>query len=401
MLTNFQGIEVLCGDIRNLNASSIVPFDRRVCSFLNKMSVRLMRLPEARAYPDVVTFAFFCRKGNISKLAAGYRDRIGERLGRGLAFHIAPGNVPINFAYTLVAGLLSGNACVVKASSRDFAQTRIIAGIINQLLSETEFQWLPPYITIVIYPRDRRDVTDYFSSLCSVRVIWGGNQTIAEIKKSAIPPRSLDIAFADRYSLCVMDAAAVAQQEDLSGLAHDFYNDTYLYDQNACSSPRLIYWIGEIECVKKAQDRFWKALYDEIKDRYDMEPVISVDKYLAFCRASIELDGVRTVRMPDRRIDRIMLSKLTKSLPDYRCAGGSYLEYHTNEWDDLWDIVDERYQTLSYFGADPKEVRRMVIEKGLRGIDRIVPVGKAADFELIWDGFDLIMTMSREIAVRR
>jgi hypothetical protein len=33
------------------------------------------------------------------------------------------------------------------------------------------------------------------------------------------------------------------------------------------------------------------------------------------------------------------------------------------------------------------------------GIDRIVPIGKTTDFNLIWDGYDLINVLSRECMV--
>jgi hypothetical protein len=33
------------------------------------------------------------------------------------------------------------------------------------------------------------------------------------------------------------------------------------------------------------------------------------------------------------------------------------------------------------------------------GIDRIVPMGKAMDFALIWDGYDLIRQMSRRVTI--
>ena len=31
------------------------------------------------------------------------------------------------------------------------------------------------------------------------------------------------------------------------------------------------------------------------------------------------------------------------------------------------------------------------------GVDRIVPIGRTMDFALVWDGVDLIRTMSRAI----
>ncbi len=399
MQIDFQKIKVISGDLCDFDAIPLPPFDDRICAFLNKLSGKLLKSQEAKRYPDVVTYAFFCRKSNLVKLKNAYREQIRYRLGRGITFHIAPGNVPINFAYTLTVALLAGNACVVKASSKEFPQTRIISDALNDLLAGKEFEILRSYIKIVVYPRENQEITDFFSSKCNIRIIWGGDRTIDNVRTGKIPPRSYDITFADRYSLCVMDAQRINAEQDLSGLAHDFYNDTYLYDQNACSSPRMIYWIGNRESGKRAQARFWAAVYEEIKNRYDTDAVIAVDKYMAFCRAAIDLGCVHLEKSPDNRIFRISLDNLTDTIPYYRCAGGSYLEYISEDLEDLKKIVNEKYQTVSYFGLNPEELRNRVIEYNLRGIDRIVPVGKAADFNLVWDGYDLILMMSRVVSL--
>ena len=98
------------------------PFSGEICLFLHALSQTLMAGKEAKAFPDVITFGFFCRKGNIERLKEAYRAQISYRLGRGVTFHIAPANVPVNFAYSLVCGLLAGNACIVRAPSRPFPQ---------------------------------------------------------------------------------------------------------------------------------------------------------------------------------------------------------------------------------------------------------------------------------------
>lgn len=33
------------------------------------------------------------------------------------------------------------------------------------------------------------------------------------------------------------------------------------------------------------------------------------------------------------------------------------------------------------------------------GVDRVVPMGKSMDFNLVWDGYDLIRSLSRKISV--
>ena len=72
--------------------------------------------------------------------------------------------------------------------------------------------------------------------MCNSRLIWGGNDSINNIRKFTLKERSLDIAFADRYSFCVIEADAVlrTEEQELIKLAEKFYNDTYLMDQNAC-----------------------------------------------------------------------------------------------------------------------------------------------------------------------
>jgi hypothetical protein len=63
-------------------------------------------------------------------------------------------------------------------------------------------------------------------------------------------------------------------------------------------------------------------------------------------------------------------------------------------------MVTSKYQTLTYFGLPREELASFVTSNRLPGIDRIVPVGEAMDIGPIWDGFDLIRTLSRVCDIR-
>ena len=393
-----ERIEALCGRLPEEygSVSPLPPFSQEVCSFLGSLSSMLMKHPQARNYPDVITFGFFCRQANTEQLRSRYEGQIYDRLGRGLSFHIAPSNVPVNFAYSMAAALLAGNACVVRASSKPFAQTDIICGCIRELLAQERYSAMAEYVTVVRYPRSR-DINDMLSSLCDVRVIWGGDATVREVRCSPLPPRSIDITFSDRYSIAVFDAEAVLSAKP--SLAHDFYNDTYLYDQNACTSPRLIYWLGSEEICERAAEHFWDMVHEHILGRYDPEPVISVDKFTAACRLAVSQD-TRVIPMPDQLISRLRVKSLSRELEKYRCAGGSFIEYQDTSLDALEGLVSPELQTVSYYGDLSGRLRSFVTERRLNGIDRIVPVGKTADFDTVWDGYDLILQMSRRIAVK-
>ena len=224
--------EILEGmkDIKGLN-----PFDDRVIEFFNALSQKLIRV---REFSDIATFGFWCRAAALKTEKAKYDD-LDERLGKGVTFHVAPSNVPVNFAFSFAAGLLAGNGCIVRLSSKPFAQIDIISDAVNELLNG-EYSELKPYICFIRYDHDR-EITDWISSITHVRVVWGGDATIGEIRKSALPPRSSEINFAHRHSLALIDGDEYLKIEDKDRFIRDFYNDTYFSDQNACTSPRIVF----------------------------------------------------------------------------------------------------------------------------------------------------------------
>lgn len=61
------------------SARPLVPFDDGVMAFLSDLGAALIADREARAYPDVVAFGFFCRRANLEALAREYE---GAEIGR-------------------------------------------------------------------------------------------------------------------------------------------------------------------------------------------------------------------------------------------------------------------------------------------------------------------------------
>lgn len=92
-------VNFLIGNENIINAP-LPTFSGEICEFLNDLSKEIMQSPESRLYPDLYSLGFWCRKGNIQKIKENYANS-GYRLGKGLCFHIAPSNIPINFAIFL------------------------------------------------------------------------------------------------------------------------------------------------------------------------------------------------------------------------------------------------------------------------------------------------------------
>ena len=378
------------------------PFDAAVLEFLDAVSGSLMADREARMYPDVVTFAFWIRKANTRKLKerffgesdteAGDLHRAGNiRLGRGVVFHIAPSNVPVNYAYSLAAGLLTGNANIVRIPSKDFPQVELINRAVRLVLGK--YTYMEPYVCLVRYGRDRA-VNDLFSAIADVRVVWGGDATIAELRKSPLGPRAGEITFADRFSIAVIDSDAYLAlgSGEKEKVTEGFYNDTYLTDQNACTSPRLIAWTGGRR--EEAKTEFWGRLHTLVKRNYHFQPIQGISKLTSSLLAAAVQENIRVIAHADNLIIRVQADNPTTRLIDLKDNSGYFFECDCGDIVEIGRLCnDARCQTVAYIGE--REAFLPLINSGIKGIDRIVPVGKTMDFDLIWDGYDLTERLTR------
>ncbi len=378
-----------------------LPFADDVIDALGALSSAILKDRRSRQYPDVVTFAFFIRKSNLVVLKNNsQRSTLNSllRLGRGLIFHIAPSNVPINFGYSMVAGLLAGNNNVVRVSQKDFPQVDLISELMNDVYEQGNAEALGR-VALVKYDRSDKEATDYFSSICNARVIWGGDATISKIRESEIPARSFDVCFADRYSMAAINADELVSEQNIGRLAEGFYNDTYLFDQNACSAPHLVVWTGSEENISKAKKLFWNAVHDVVSKKYQFQSVMAVDKQTALFRQAVAMN-ITQEGFKDNLLRRVALKEIDSRIDEYRCTCGYFTEYTAASLDELEKIIKIKYQTLAYYGFERNDLEHFVLKNKLKGIDRIVPIGHTTDFDLVWDGYDLINTLSRVVNVK-
>ena len=375
-----------------LNVSVKEPFSEDVVLFLSELSKKIMADKAAKAFPDVITLGFWLRKSSVMSLKERYCNNDEEvRVGRGITFHIAPSNVAVNYAYSLFSSLIMGNANIVRIPSKDFPQVSIINRLILSTLEN--HREIEKYICLVRYGRDKL-INDIFSSIADVRVVWGGDATIAELRQSPMKPRATEITFADRYSLAVIDSDVFLAESNQINLIEGFYNDTFLSDQNACTSPRVVVWTGNQ--ITKAKDRFWSMLHEMAEKKYEFQSIMGVNKLTSSYLAAVFLPCVKIVRGEDNLIIRLAVDTLDEKIMDLRDNSGYFFEYDCKDILELKTICnDTRIQTIGYIGNN--ELLKKLAKSGIKGIDRIVPVGKTMDFDMIWDGYDLSERLSRRI----
>ena len=387
-------INYCVGNIDILSQMAQVPampvYSEQVVDFFSKLSIKLLKDKRTKKYPDILSYAFWIRRSSLEQEREKHLSW-KDRIGRGVTFHIAPSNVPVNFVVSMTSAMLAGNACVIRISNKEFPQVGIVCDNIKQLL-EDEFYDLKQYICIVRYEHND-DINQVISEMCDVRIIWGGNNTISQIRKTTLPPRSIEMAFADRYSIAVIDADFYLEQ-DLEKVAKDFYTDTYYSDQNACSSPRMVIWLGEKKY--EARKKFWSKLEEIVMNEYEMKPIQAVDKFESFCVLAANMEGVKLVG-ENNIVQRVEVPQLTPKIMEYKNGGGYFFEYEANELEEIVPMLSKSCQTIAYLGVEKERIQNIVRINGVRGVDRIMPVGKTMELQFVWDGYDMIETMSRVI----
>lgn len=399
----FENASVLAGALRS-GVRPRIPFDEVVCAFLDALSKNLLRDSTSRAFSDVLSFAYWCRASNLEAKRCKFQEtNPGLRLGRGLAFHIAPSNVPVNFAFSFAFSLLAGNANIVRVPSKKFPQVEAICHVLERTLSD--FPEIAAENVFVRYSPES-DTTLRCSEIADVRIVWGGDRTVRTIRSMPSKPRCVDIAFSDRYSFAVLDGSSILKlnSEGLVDLAKGFFNDTYLMDQNACSSPMFIGWKND---SPKAREVFWSAVRSYVNAHYEMQPALAMDKYVHLCEDVLEGRLSRPLSGFDGSLVQVDVSELlankvdTFNICDLRGKAGYFYEASISSLEDILPFLDERVQTLTYFGEEGMgaELTKQIICSRTQGIDRVVPIGLAMDIDFIWDGFDLTNVLSRVVDI--
>ena len=62
--------------------------------------------------------------------------------------------------------------------------------------------------------------------------------------------------------------------------------------------------------------------------------------------------------------------------------------------------ISKNYQTISYFGLNKKQKEKIFLNDSLKNFNRVVPIGNTMNFQLTWDGYDLINYLTKKIEIK-
>jgi hypothetical protein len=379
----------------NINVSE--PFNNQSIDFLSDFSKELKKEKKIYKFPDLIYLVFWTSYKKIGEAKKKFLSR-NIRLGRGLIFHICPSNVPTNFIYSFFFGLLSGNSNSVKVPSKAFPEKNIILSTINKLFKKKKYLDLKNSNFFIQYD-EKIENTQKISSICDGRVIWGGDKTINEVRKIWIPERAIELTFADRYSLSILNLNKLRKTKDheIKLIAKKFFYDSYMMNQSACNSPHFVFWVGKKN--NNLQQKFWKELNYIAEQKFILDESMVLNKYSNLIKNMIDQKNFQNIKLFKNNLYVVNPNKNIKNIENVRGISGIFFQKNIASIIELKKFITKKCQSVTYFGLNKKQIESFVLKNNLFGIDRVVPVGKALDINLVWDGYDVIDSLSRTITL--
>ena len=379
----------------NINVSE--PFNNQSIDFLSDFSKELKKEKKIYKFPDLIYLVFWT---SYKKIGEAKKKLLSKniRLGRGLIFHICPSNVPTNFIYSFFFGLLSGNSNIVKVPSKAFSEKNIILSTINKLFKKKKYLGLKNSNFFIQYDEKIKN-TQKISSICDGRVIWGGDKTINEVRKIWMPERAIELTFADRYSLSILNLNKFKKikNHEIKLIAKKFFYDSYMMNQSACNSPHFVFWVGKKN--NNLQQKFWKELNYIAEQKFILDESVVLNKYSNLIKNMIDQKNFQNIKLFKNNLYVVNPNKNIKNIENIRGISGMFFQKNIAGIIELKKFITKKCQTVTYFGLDKKQIESFVLKNNLFGIDRIVPIGKALDINLVWDGYDVIDSLSRTITL--
>lgn len=386
-------------DNENFKVVVSEPFNDICIDFIQDLSNVIRKKRNSYKYQDLMYLSLWCSRKKILNLKKNFSSN-QIRMGRGLIFHITPTNVPTNFFYSFIFSLLSGNSNIVKLPPRDFEEKKIILDSIYALFKKKKYQSIKNSNIFIDYNSSNSEITKKISSVCDGRIIWGGDDTINEVKKYWIPERSVELTFSDRYSLSIINTNYLKKnsRKDFEKLTKNFFYDGYSMNQGACNSPHFVFWIGKKNTT--LENLFWDKIAQIVRKKFIFNHMIAVKKYSNLILNILENKKFRKKKEYKNYLYIFEADNNYKKIDKIRGFGGTFFHKNLKNISELKDYLSKKCQTISYYGFEKKILEDFLKNNNLFGVDRVVPIGQAMDINIVWDGYDVVKSLSRAIELK-
>ena len=380
-------------------------FSSETQNFVNTLSKRLLAQQHSQFAPDLTALGFWCRQSNIDALKKAFESRVAASQfirPAGIVFQVAPGNVEALFLYTGLLALLLGNTMVTRVSSKKSALFDELLIIINSVLDQPEHLSVAKRFFIIDMEHSDPGFTE-LSKVCDLRILWGADDTVYQLRQTPLSAHAKELTFAGKTSLALISGNGLNQikrenSEEYARILECFYRDAFTFNQQACASTRVVVWLGQID--EGFLQTFWQDLEVYVQHRnhgaYASSAMLRLTGAQSLAAAGVEIMEVKELSS----FTVLKVSRLGVEIHDHHFGHGLFVEQKVATLEALTSVLDSKYQSLTYIGISKEEIAEWLGLSGGCGLSRVVPVGQSLTFETVWDGYDLMAEMTRQVTVR-
>ena len=380
--------------LRSFQKFITTPFNEILIEFLNEFGNNLRIHENFQKHYELHFLSLWCSRKNIFKIRSNFPIKFGS-VGRGIVFHISPKNLPLNFFYSFTLSLLAGNSNIIKLPNGNFKETNIVLDTLKKTLKKKKYSKIKSSNLFFNCNHEDQIIKD-ISLICDARMIWGGDKSVGFYKKLPTHIKCIDLTFPDKYSISVIDLKSFKKLDlhEKKNLAKKFFLDTMLTDQNACNSPHSLVWVGKKN--SKVIKLFWSILGNIINEKYSLDEIGAIDKFNKLAALLIKNKNLKNIYNESNKLIVIDANKIN-NLENLRGINGLFFSTNISKLQELKKIITQKYQTITVFGFDNKKIFDVINYNNLSGVDRVVEIGRALEFNHVWDGYNIIDNLSRKI----
>ena len=357
--------------------------------------------------PGIVFLRIWLRRGTLesiitrelgpNSLDGGWNDTGRAKCKAfpiGIVGHWPAGNVEIQPLLSMTCALLGGNAALVRIPRNLTWLTQIL---MEKLVESDPGKVLTPRIFMAAFDHGRRDLHEAMAQVVDGAMIWGGQESVLQVRSLPFPHWARIAVFGPRISVAAMDAGAWCDRKEREAWCTRLARDVWQFEQQACSSPQALFLEKDsgrstAEFVTVLQGAF------EAENRAHPRRTIAagLTSAITLARASWMLNDTAHTAVFPKGPDWTLLSGAGTDLPQ-PTQGKTLTVLEVENLLDAIAKLDGNVQTLGLGVSDPDKEREVVEMAGRRGVDRIVKLGRMHVFVPPWDGVDLIRPMVRMV----
>tara|TARA_B110000116_G_scaffold109373_1_gene94859 strand:+ start:1798 stop:3099 length:1302 start_codon:yes stop_codon:yes gene_type:complete len=317
---------------------------------------------------------------------------------RGVVSHWIAGNVPMLGMLSLIQGIITKNANLVKVSKDNlYVVPTLLASMAEVDVRKSNGQLIEGKkivnsIACIYYPSSDKSALNEMSLNSQVRVAWGGMEAVENIINLPRKFGCEDIVFGPKTSFMVIGSEKLSNLEDSKKIAKKASIDASQFEQQGCNAPHTVFVEkgGEISPLE-----FSKLLSSEMElasKRIVRDPgvVPDVGKILTL-RAKYEMMGEAFY---SKGLEwTVLFSEDDKGLAE-PCY---FRTLFVRPIDDV--MLVENYcshltQTAGVALSDERK-EQFALRVTAKGIDRVPDIGAMSAYEVPWDGIFMIDRLVR------